>query len=843
MATTAVNVKCEGCSCNISYYNNNGVLQTSSCSNNSSITVYANKEYSVTLSQIYAVSGYTTPITFYYNRSNGSGYNGSETLSGTTRTISSLSFGRTFKLVATSSGGSTIEAHLKCGQGIASYRLNDSNGSQVAKITTKSSYTTLTLTKGATYKLGNIVYEDGWSGIRWYYNSSSSHSSPNTSTTNPDYQLGSNYDRWGYFEATDYTDPTVYYTCYARAGTGVKSATCNSSTSAVSVEEGSTAQFRCSLNTNYDWGGWYYTDTGQLYSRKRNLNVSVYEDLDLTAKATYNPPSYTYYYRVNLYIDGNLSDYTNRSATTASTGYSIALSTCQGYFTIDDKYEFSTAVAGDYCTYSRGYFTVTSTNSSSRSICNIYYLTKRYLCKAVKGIGIATATINGYSSSYVDYGGQAQYRCTLNDGYTWAGWYEDDMLLSTTKNLNLTIYTSRTLEAVATLNSYTCQAYKGTGIQNATVNGYTTAQTVNYGSTATFVATVATGYDWLGWYDADDNLISSSQTYKPTVTKNLYLTARAGIKQFNCTATAGTGTNSATINNYYTELNVDYGASVTFRCSVNTGYTFDGWYSGSTRVSTSQTYTVSSVTSNQRLTSKATLNSYVVRATAGTGISAATVNDNSSITLNYGDTAQFRCSVRTGYQWDGWYSGSSRITTTQNYDWTVTSARTLEARATLIPHNAHAYSTGFGCCFSSVSVNKSSFVSGDSLTFTANLNTGYVFRGWYNASGTRVSTNRSYTFTAGDSDYTLYARADFAWTYDKSSGSSIISAEEFRRLQTYITQRNGASFSSQPNVGDAMTRDYYNMLKEAIGTGSTVIKFQVISAALLNALRDNANNL
>ena len=121
-------------------------------------------------------------------------------------------------------------------------------------------------------------------------------------------------------------------------------------------------------------------------------------------------------------------------------------------------------------------------------------------------------------------------------------------------------------------------------------------------------------------------------------------------------------------------------------------------------------------------------------------------------------------------------------------------------------------------------VDKSTFAYGDTVTFTADLNPGYTFRGWYNSSGTRVSTNRSYSVTGTD-NITLYARANFAWTYDKSSGSSIISAEEFRRLQTYITQRNGASFSSQPNVGDAMTRDYYNMLKNAIGAGSTVIRF------------------
>lgn len=674
MATTAVNIACEGCTCNISYYNNNGVLQTGYCSNNSSVTVYANKAYSATLSQISTASGYTTPITFYYNRSNGSGYDGSETLSGSTRTISDLSFGRTLKLVAT---GATVTAHLKCGNGISSYRVYDSSGSSIAQITGTNSYTTLTLTKGAYYGLGGIVYEDGWSGIKWWYNSSSSYSYPNTSTTNPDYQLGSNYDRWGYFEATDYTDPTVYHSCIARAGTGVQSATVNGSSTA-SVKEGTTAAFRCSLKANYTWDGWYYSDTLQRYSYTKDLDVSVYEDLDLTAKATYNPPSYQ--------------------------------------------------------------------------------------VRAIAGTGVSWARVNGSSSAYVDEGDAATFTCSLLDGYSWVGWYENGQLAYSSRSPSLTIQSARTLTAVAEPITYTCYAYKGTGISTATVDNKSST-TASYGDTVTYRASVSYGYTWDGWYDNYGNLLSRERPYTHTVTENAYVTARA------------------------------------------------------------------------------TKNQYTVSAAAGAGVSSATVNGGTSASIGYGDTAQFRCTLQDDYTWVGWYEDGELAYSTKDLNLTIYSARTLTATAARTQHTAYAYSTGFGCCFSSVSVSPSSFTSGTTVTFTATLNPGYTFRGWYDSNGNRVSTSRTYTVTGGSSNITYYARADFAWTYDKQSGSSTISAEEFRRLQTYITQRNGASFSSQPNVGDAMTRNYYNLLRDAIGTGSTVVKFQVISAALLNMLRDNANGL
>lgn len=698
MATTAVNVRCEGCTCNITYYNDSGTSVSEACSNNSSITVYANKSYKVTLSQVYTVSGYTKPITFYYNTSNGSGYDGHEPFSGTSRDVTNLSFGRTLKLVATSSGGSTIEAHLKCGQGIASYRLNDSNGSQVAKITTKSSYTTLTLTKGATYKLGNIVYEDGWSGIRWYYNSSSSHSSPNTSTTNPDYQLGSNYDRWGYFEATDYTDPTVYYTCYARAGTGVKSATVNSSSSA-SIEKGSTAQFRCTLKANYEWLGWYYTDTGVLYSDTRNLNVTnLSTELDLTAKATYVPPT-TYY-------------------TCAAAAYSG----CSGMF--------------------------------------------------------SSITVNGESSVSVKEGNTAKWRYQIKSGYEFLGWYNSDGAYISGSNpytissvsRNTTLYA----KAQAITYQYTIRAYRNQSSTDSIYKAYYTESGTSVSQAITMPSCPwsQTGKSfsyWSGNRSGTDGVYYAGKTYYFSSDQDLYAIWETDSYWQGADVVSGSsqGVDSVYVNDIEGGTYVDYGGTAVWKCTVNPGYTFAGWYnSNGTKISSNNPYTRSN----------------------------------------------------------------------------VTSALTLYARINATTYSAYASSAGFGCCFSSVKVDKSSFTYGATVTFTADLNPGYTFRGWYNSSGTRVSTSRTYPVT-GTGNITLYARADFAWTYNKQSGSSTISAEEFRRLQTYITQRNGASFSSQPNVGDAMTKDYYNLLRNAIGTGSTVVKFQVISAALLNMLRDNANGL
>ena len=1086
----------------------------------------------VWISSVTVYSGYSSP---YYIKFAGS----------TIATKTSASVNHTYypsrtgtlTVTATSTGTQYVTAHLKCGTGISRYYVKNSSGTIVGTIT-QTSYQAIDLVKGATYTLTSPTFQTGYSGVKWYYNSSSGYSYPNTSTTNPDYVLGSNYNRYGYFEATNYTPPTTYYDCYAYKGTGISSASVNYQSN-VSVESGTKVTFRATVQSGYTWKGWYNSND-VLISSAQNYSPTVTSSLYLTAKATNN--SITCYVSKNAGITSATVNGNTYSATITYGGTAQYRCTVKTGYTWDGWYEDDMKLSGTqsldlniyvsrslqaratiksytcYATAGTGISAATVNNAASATVnygtaatytCTVksgytfmgWYnssgtqvstsrtytptvtsslsLTAKahpntITCYVSKGTGISTAKVNNKtSSSTIYYGGSAAYTCTVSTGYDWDGWYEDDMLLSTTQSLTLNNVTvSRSLQARATIKKFTCYAYKGTGISKATVDSKTST-TVNYNTTVTYSATVSSGYTWLGWYNADDVLISSNQTYKPTITGSLYLTAkakpsditcyvskgtgisaatvngkatsatiaylgtaqyrctiqtgynwdgwyeddmqlstkqsldltnvsvsrslqaRATIKTFTCTASKGTGIATATVNgkasdtvNYYStatftatvsngytwdgwyntsgtrvstavtykptitsnltlvakatinrytatatkgtgiasatvnnaaSVTVNYGTDVTFRCSMSTGYDFDGWYeddmllsskqsltltihlnrtlqarakiksytvaaykgtgissatvnnkssdtvnhngtatfkatvstgytwlgwydSEDNQISVAQTYTAT-VTSNIYLTARAQINSYTVTASKGTGISAATVNGKTSDTVQYGGTAQFRATVSDDFTWSGWYEDDQLVTTTKNYDISIYKARTLQARAAANQHNASASSTGFGCCFSSVKTNKSKFVNGESITFTATLNTGYSFRGWYDSSGNRVSTSRSYTMTGGKSDITLYARGNFEWTYSKSTGTGTISAEEFKRLQTFITQRNSATFSSQPQVGEAMSAAYYNTLKDAIGWGSTVVKYQAISAALLNALRDNANSI
>ena len=598
-----------------------------------------------------------------------------------------------------------VTANLKCGTGIASYQVFNSSGGVVRTISSKS-YVSFSLIEGDYYELGNIKYEDGYSGVKWYYNSSASYSYENRSTTSPDYVLGSSYDRYGYFEATTYIPPVTYYTCSATYYSGCSnmfSSITVGGESSVQVAAGNTATWRCTVKSGYTFLGWY-NKAGNRVSTSTTYTVNDIQ-YGRTYYARAQVSSYTYYYRVNLYIDGSLYDYATDSTTSsASTGTNISLATAQSYFSIGSGYSFSSASAGANCTYSNGYFTITSTSSSSRSVCNLYYVTNTY-----------------------DY----LYRVRL---------YLD-----------------------GSLDDYVNGSVSTTGS-----SGYLTL------AQAQAMFSIAARYQFSS-ASAGNSYASYSSTYQ----------------RFTLTSTSSRG---------YCDL----------------------YY-------TTKTYTVG--------------------ATYGTGCSgmysSITVNNAGSATVSYGSAATWRCTPATGYSFVGWYSDAactSLVSSDAEYSETIYSSKTLYAKLQANTYTATASRSGFTCCFSSVTVSKSNPAYGESVTFTANLNTGYTFRGWYNASGTRVSTSRSYTATV-TGNITLYARADVQWTYEKAEGSYRISAEEWTRLQTYITQRNGASFTYTATAGASLSANLYNDTRNGIGTGATVSKGQAITAALLNALITNANNL
>lgn len=464
---------------------------------------------------------------------------------------------------------------------------------------------------------------------------------------------------------------------------------------------------------------------------------------------------------------------------------------------------------------------------------------------------------NNYTNCTMDYTGYNRYgywtaeKNTTYDtvkvkisssGVTATVWYYDNT--NTKRELTLSAGGSLTFNA----RSGSTSAYAGaTNIRYA--SGYTTPITWRYNTSSggTSSTTISNG----GSNSIDttyERTITISATEVPTTYTYYYrvkLYIDGSLYDYatdSTTSSASTGTNIslATAQSYF---------------SIGSGYSFSSASAGANCTYSNGYFTITSTSSSSR----SICNLYYVTNTYDylyrvrlylDGSLDDYVNGSVNTTGSSGyltlAQAQAMFSIAARYQFSSASAGNSYASyssTYQRFTLTSTSSRGYcDLYYTTKTYTATASRSGFTCCFSSVTVSKSNPAYGESVTFTANLNTGYTFRGWYNASGTRVSTSRSYTATV-TGNITLYARADVQWTYEKTEGSYRISAEEWTRLQTYITQRNGASFTYTATAGASLSANLYNDTRNGIGTGATVSKGQAITAALLNALITNANNL
>lgn len=143
---------------------------------------------------------------------------------------------------------------------------------------------------------------------------------------------------------------------------------------------------------------------------------------------------------------------------------------------------------------------------------------------------------------------------------------------------------------------------------------------------------------------------------------------------------------------------------------------------------------------------------------AGNGVKNVSV---SNAAPYEGETVTFSAELYNGANFDGWYSDESctqLVSSNLTYSTTAAADLTLYAKATIeaVIYNCSAVA---GENIASASVSDDSVVSGDSVTFTAQLNAHCTFDGWYSDSNyaTLISTANPYTTTI-TSNTTLYAK-------------------------------------------------------------------------------------
>lgn len=326
----------------------------------------------------------------------------------------------------------------------------------------------------------------------------------------------------------------------------------------------------------------------------------------------------------------------------------------------------------------------------------------------------------------------------------------------------------------------------------------------------TFSATMAAGYEFDGWYNSSDNLVSNLNPYTTQVTSDLTLYAKATVI-YSCSAVAKANIVSASVN----KQSVEPGGSAVFTAVVASNATFDGWFNSSdcsatSLVSPDNPYTAT-ISANTTLYAKATLNptTYTCQAFSGSNITSATVNPSS---VTSGSTATFTAVVSSGATFAGWYSdaGCSQLVSGDNpYTTTVTSNLSLYAKAVAAPAT-YSCSAVAKANVTSTSVSAATATAGSEVVFTAVIADGATFDGWYSNESctTFVSGQNPYTATISG-DTTLYAKASAAtvakYTCSAVAKSNIASASV---SPTSVAAGGSATFTATANSDSEFTGWY-----------------------------------
>ena len=266
---------------------------------------------------------------------------------------------------------------------------------------------------------------------------------------------------------------------------------------------------------------------------------------------------------------------------------------------------------------------------------------------------------------------EVQYTLTVNpNSGTWNG-------SSSSQILNGTYNSTKTISNPTAPNGYTVilndNGTTSNIVQTKTFSGWTNAgsgsisgTTYTYGAgdgtiTANYTANSVnlptpskTGYVFDGWYTAatDGNKITSP--YMPTNNTTLY--AHWTANRYTITFDNAGGQNTITTKE------VSYGQTYgTLPTPTKAGYTFDGWYNGSTKVTESDTV---NITSNTTLTARWLGSEYTVIFDPDGG----NVNPTTKKVRNGGTYGTLPTPTKTGNIFKGWYKDTTKIEETTTVD-------------------------------------------------------------------------------------------------------------------------------------------------------------------------------
>ena len=541
---------------------------------------------------------------------------------------------------------------------------------------------------------------------------------------------------------------------------------------------GSTATLTAAAKTGYTFAGWFDGD-GTKVSSSTSLQIT-----NITASVTRYARFDKIWYTVTYTKNDNIASVTPASqrvsyGSSAASTAALPATTAEFTYSFDGWYEGTTKVGSALA------LSVTNITGARTFQARGIATTRSYTITATSE-NTTYGTVTG-GGSY-NYNATVTLKATRKTGYTFSGWYEGTTRVSTSATYTFTCTGARTLVAKWAVYNLTITVTWSPTASKGTVSGSLTGQE---GTKTTLNFTPATAYNFDHWENNNGTTGGQNETFTFGITTSI--TVFCTMKTYTVSYTKGTGITAVS----RASETVNYGANAAgSTATVQTGYTFDGWYNGSTKASSSVTFAPTNVTATVTYEARATINTFTVTAspyfrnTDGTG-NYASGTDGGTVTgggsVNYGGSSTVTAAAKTGYQFDGWYTagatGGTLLSSNAAYTITnVTANQTVYARFSRIYYTV-TYTVGN--YVSSVSRTSERVAKGANAlgsTMTINATTAqfsYAVDGWYNGS-TKASSSATFAPTNVQGAMTLQARAtqttrSYTVTYVKGDYISAVS--------------------------------------------------------------------
>lgn len=318
------------------------------------------------------------------------------------------------------------------------------------------------------------------------------------------------------------------------------------------------------------------------------------------------------------------------------------------------------------------------------------------------------------------------------DYYTFDGWYYMDQKV----NDGRWNYTSN----IVLIAKWTIMSYQVTVTNPYPSRGSVTGSgSYQYNATATITANARDGYTFLGWCDANNEIVSTDNPLTVIVSSDLaYQVKWNDGNEYTVTLDPNGG------DDIETTFHVNYGNFYSFPVPTLLGYRFVGWSDGENIISASGTWTHAS---DKQLVAEWALQYYYVTYELNGG----TNNPLNSSAYTYFSDLTLSEPTRKGYEFTGWYNGENKIETIPG---TTASNITIEAHWTPKLNNLILGTSNVSQ--GSVSLVSGSGYTDEEMVVMATPTSGYTFAGWETGDGI-ISTNPIYRFTMPAYDYALIA--------------------------------------------------------------------------------------